>query len=123
MIVLDTSALLRFFTNDLPTKAQEVKSILEGKEKILVPNVVFPELEYVLLGQTYQANRQKIIEAFNYLRAKKNVKLTPTMQKAIDLYQKSKLDISDCAIAASALTQKAHLKSYDQELLATYNST
>ena len=49
MIVLDTSSLIRFFTNDIPSKATLVKRVIENDEKKIVPDVCFPELEYVLI--------------------------------------------------------------------------
>jgi len=52
MIVLDTSALIRFFTNDIPHQAEKVKKIIETGKRIKIPDVVFPEIEYVLLGKT-----------------------------------------------------------------------
>lgn len=45
MLYLDTNILVRFFTNDIPEKAEKVEKLLEEKS-LCIPDVVFPELEY-----------------------------------------------------------------------------
>jgi len=50
-----------FFTADDLAKAKEMQRILESGQSLCVPDVVFPELEYVLSGQVYGMNREKII--------------------------------------------------------------
>jgi len=71
MIILGTSALVRFFTNDIPEKADKIKGIIDSSIKIFIPDVVFSELEYVLLGKTYESNRKKNLKAFKFLVTKK----------------------------------------------------
>jgi predicted nucleic-acid-binding protein len=115
MLTLDTSALIRFFTNDIPEKAQEVKKIIESKEKIIIPDVVFPELEYVLFGKSYNATRAKILKAFEFLATQKNIIVSKEAKKAIEIYKATKLDIADCIIVASSLKNK--LFSFDKQLL------
>ena len=116
-VVLDTSALIRFFTNDIPPKALTVKKLVESSEEVIIPDVVLPELEYVLLGKTYNSTRSDVSKAFYFLLSKKNVKVSPVVKKAIVLYTSSKLDIADCIIAISATNKK--LLSFDKGLLST----
>lgn len=113
MIVLDTSALVRFFTNDIPAKASEVKSIIEHKE-VLIPSVVLPELEYVLTSKTYNANRAKILKVYEYLITKKNIKTSKEISLAVKLYKTSKLDIADCIIVATS--QNNDLMTFDKKM-------
>jgi predicted nucleic acid-binding protein len=115
MVTLDTSALIRFFTNDIPSKARKVKRLLEGGEKIVIPEVVFPELEYVLLGKSYNANRKKIYKAFQFLAINKKIVISDEVKRAIEIYAETKLDIADCIIASYALGNK--LFSFDKDLL------
>lgn len=115
MLTLDTSALIRFFTNDIPVKAQKVKKVVQSKEKIKIPDVVFPELEYVLLGKSYNATKTKILKAFEFLALQKNIILTKEVRGAIEIYKATKLDIADCIIVASSLKNK--LFSFDKQLL------
>lgn len=113
-IVLDTSALIRFFTRDIEEKAQKVKKLLDSDIDIFIPDVVFPELEYILMKK-YGMPRSKIIEAYLFLLSQENVKKSAYIKKAIEIYQKTKLDMADCIIAAES--QKGLLASFDKGLL------
>jgi len=112
-IVLDTNALARFFTNDIPEKAEKVEKLLE-KNSLYIPDVVLPELEYVLTNH-YNTSRGEIITAYRFLLAKKNIHTSPAIQKAVVLFEKTSLDMADCIIAAYSL--KGSLASFDRELL------
>lgn len=114
MIYLDTSSLIRFFTNDEPQKALKIKKLLEKEKEIHIPEVVFPELEYVLSGN-YKVSRKKIIEVFRFLISQPNIKLKQDIKKAVEIYQESRLDIADCLIAARSL--KGKLATFDKKLL------
>lgn len=117
MITFDTSALIRFFTNDLPSKAQRVKEVLESGEKIIIPDVVFPELEYVLLSKSYNATRKKILKAFEFLANQRKISISGNVIKAVSLYKITNLDMADCIIVATSLDNK--LLSFDKKLLTT----
>ncbi|MBI2442737.1 MAG: PIN domain-containing protein [Candidatus Levybacteria bacterium] len=112
-IVLDTSSLIRFFTRDIEEKAAKVKSLLET-EKVVIPDVVFPELEYILMSQ-YSITRDNLIEFYQFLTSQKNIQTSATIKRAVLLFEKTKLDIADCIIAASSY--KGTLASFDRELL------
>lgn len=114
MIFLDTNSLIRFFTNDEPKQALKVKRLLEKEEKVFIPEVVFPELEYVLSG-SYQASRKKIITAFQFLVSRSNIRLTLATKRAIEIFKQTMLDMADCLIAANSL--KGKLASFDKKLL------
>ena len=115
MVTFDTSALVRFFTNDIPVKASQVKRILESKEKITIPDIVFPELEYVLLSKSYNATRKKILEAFEVLITRRNVSVSSSVRKAVEIYRRTNLDMADCLIVAHSLGNR--LLSFDKKLL------
>lgn len=114
MIVVDTSALIRFFTNDDPTKALVVKELLDSPENIFVPDVVFPELEYVL-GDAYGAKRQDIEETFQFLISRPNSSVNSQVKMALEIFKQSKLDFADCLIVAQSTGKK--LASFDKEML------
>ena len=117
MVTFDTSALIRFFTNDIPSKANQVRETFESKEKITIPDVVFPELEYVLLGRSYNATRKKIFKAFEFLASHKNVSVSNEVKNAMEIYEKTSLDMADCIIVAESLDNS--LLSFDKKLLST----
>lgn len=117
MVLLDTSALIRFFTKDIESAAKDVRSIIEKEPQIKIPDVVFPELEYVLFGKTYNASRSKILKAFRFLASRRNILLSREVKSAIDLYSKTNLDIADCIVVSSSGGCK--LISYDKTFLKT----
>jgi len=114
-IALDTNSFIRFFTNDQSEKAIKVKILLEKEKNIVIPDVVFPELEYVLTGN-YDTSRETLITIFHFLSSQTNIKLPAHIKKAIQIYEKTKLDMADCIIAATSL--KGELASFDKELLS-----
>ncbi len=116
MVYLDTSSLIRFFTNDEPQKANKIKTLLEKEKEISIHPVVFPELEYVLSGN-YGVNRKEIAKIFRFLTSRPNIKLSPEISKAVEVFEKTKLDMADCLIAATSL--KGKLASFDKKLLTT----
>lgn len=113
-IVLDTSALVRFFTRDIEKKAQKVKKLLESDTDIFIPDVVFSELEYILIKK-YGLPRSKVIESYHFLITQENIKKSIYIKKAVEIYQKTKLDMADCIIAAQSMG--GSLASFDKKLL------
>lgn len=111
-IVLDTNVLVRFFTNDIPQKAEKVEKLLEEKS-LYIPDAVFPELEYVL-SNSYHSSRDEIITIYRYLLAKKNIRMSSYIEKAVAFFEKTKLDMADCIVVSYAL--KGKLASFYKEL-------
>ena len=113
-IVLDTSALIRFFTNDVPGKAEKVEKLIEDGKYIIIPDVVFPELEYVL-SSGYALPRTKILDAYRFILSRENIKTSTYIKKATEIFGETNLDMADCIIAAQS--EKGKLASFDKELL------
>ncbi len=113
-VILDTSTLIRFFTNDSPEKAKKVEKLIQEAAEIFIPDVVFPELEYVF-DRRYNLPRNKIIEAFRFLAAQNNIKTSPYISEAIKIFEDSKLDMADSIIASQS--KRGKLASFDKELL------
>lgn len=114
MIHLDTSILVRFFTNDDKAKARKVKKLLESNNELHIADVVFPELEYVLT-RVYKAPRNQIIDAFTFLISCSNIVVDSHVFSAIALYKITNLDMADCLIGVQSYNQK--LASFDDKLL------
>jgi predicted nucleic-acid-binding protein len=114
MFVLDTSALIRFLTNDIPVNAQKIKKIIESDSRLKIPDVVFPELEYVLLSKTYNATKENILKSFKFLVSKTNISVSKEVIKAVEIYEDTVLDMADCIIAANSTSDK--LVTYDKRL-------
>lgn len=113
-IVIDTNALIRFFTNDIPQKANLVEKLLKEEKHIFIPDVIFPELEYILVYQ-HKFSRKKLLKIFTFLASQNNIDMTNQARTAIFIFKKSKLDMADSIIAAYSL--KGKLASFDKELL------
>lgn len=114
MICLDTSALIRVITNDVPTKAKYVGQILESSKKVYIPSVVFLEIDYVVQGKVYGNGKDKVLKFFNYLASKKNIKISKYVRKAIVLYEVNNISFVDCLLVAYSTKYK--LVTYDNDL-------
>lgn len=114
MVCLDTSSLVRFFTNDDPVKAQKVKKLLEKEGDIRIPEVVFPELEYVLKG-VYETPRKEILLTFQFLVSRSNCKLDQAVSLAVKLFEVTSFDMADCLIISHSF--KGRLASFDHQML------
>ena len=113
-VTVDTSCLIRFFTKDDQQKAQQVKQLLNSTQSIYIPEVVFPELEYVLCAH-YQVTRLELQETFRFLLSLTNLKVNPQVITAIDIFEKTKLDMADCLI--TAYSESGKLASFDDQLI------
>ena len=111
---LDTNALIRFFTNDLPAKAEQVEKLLRTEGKIRIADVVFPELAYVLPKQ-YNFTREDVVNVCKSIFQYTNIAVSAKAKHGVHLYETSKLDMADCLIAAHSV--KGKLASFDRDLL------
>jgi len=116
MIVLDTSALLRFFTTDDEQKARKAAVLLEEERDLVIPDAVCPELEYVLTSAMYDSTRQKVSGVFRALISRRNISVSNSVLGTVEIYERTNLDMADCIIAASAAGGR--LASFDGELRA-----
>jgi len=118
MTILDTSALIRYFTRDDKVKAGKTKLLLETGKELVIPDVVFPEIEYVL-KKIPNAKRAELIKSFRFLNSLRNISITKEVREAIAIFEKTKLDMADCIIAAYSM--KGYLASFDNGLLNIAN--
>lgn len=114
MVILDTSVLVRYFTGDDKKKALLVAKLLASDENLLILDVVFIELEYVLM-KLYRASRAQMLEGYQFLVSQSNITVSKEIQQAIETYSKITLSMADCVIAAFA--SSGTLASFDKDLL------
>ena len=117
-IIVDTSALVRFFTNGIPQKASLVEKLFKAEKDIFIPDVVFTELEYILI-QKYNFPKEKLLNIYIFLSSRDNIHVTKEAKNAIAIFEKTKLDMADCIIAAYSM--KGSLASFDRNLLGIEN--
>lgn len=122
MTILDTNFIIRFFTNDNAEQAQIAKDLILSDEIVHVPDVVFPEIEYVFKSKMYDIPRDGILKAYIFLMSRNNIKVSNIAKKAIALYERSNLDMADCFIGAEAIFKNSSLASFDKKLLKVWKN-
>lgn len=76
MIALDTSALLRYLTNDRPELARSVAATIEGDDPVGVSSLVLGETIHVLRGPPYERGNPELCDTLVELLAHDNIRLT-----------------------------------------------
>ncbi len=105
--VIDTNLLVRYLTEDDPSKANEVKRLLlkasEGEVRLIIPSVVIAELVWVLQS-FYKLDRSEIVPLLNAILQTHGVEVSdkPILAGAIALYRDGTIDFIDAWIVAYA---------------------
>lgn len=113
-IILDTSGLVAFFCQPETLEANQIHNFLQTKIPCFIPDVVFSELEYVMVKK-YQLSRRKFSLAIEFLLSQNQVNFQPYLPQTLVNYRHSRLDFSDCLIAAIAKDQV--IATFDKKLL------
>ncbi|MDA1337984.1 MAG: type II toxin-antitoxin system VapC family toxin [bacterium] len=113
---LDTNILIRYLTRDIESQARKAKGLIESGNVIFIPDVVFPEVAYILISQ-YESNRNEVIDALTSIVNRDNVKCNEYILWALSLYEKTKNDIADCIIVSQSLQNLSQLATFDKVLL------
>lgn len=112
MIALDTNILVRLITQDDPQQAtlaeRLVQQATEEGEVCFVSDVVLCELEWVL-EECYGATRSDLLTAIQELASREVFAFedSDALHWAIDLFRKSKVELSDALIGSKARTEGA----------------
>jgi predicted nucleic-acid-binding protein len=105
--VIDTNLLVRYLTEDDPSKANEVKRLLlkaaEGAIRLLIPSVVIAELVWVLQS-FYKLERGEIVPLLNAILRTHGVEVSDkaVVADAIAIYVGDSIDFIDAWIVAFA---------------------
>ena len=107
MIALDTSALVRYLTDDDPAVAQRVASLIDGPEPVQVSPLVLIETVHVLRGRPYVVPNPDLADTLVELLAHQNVVLSGLDQDLAaaamrDARDRSPRHLADALIAAAA---------------------
>ena len=101
--VIDTNILVRYLTNDNPSKAKAVDSLLnkalKGELKILIPSIVIAELVWVL-ESFYEMRANEIAELVEAVVNTPGVEVTDKsiIIFALKLYRAKNMDFIDAWI-------------------------
>lgn len=107
--VIDTNLLIRYLTEDDPSKANDVRRLLlkaaQGEVRLLVPSVVIAELVWVL-ESFYKLDRSEIVPLLNAILHTHGVEVSdkPVVFDAVALYGYGTADFIDAWIVAFAKT-------------------
>ncbi len=114
MIVLDTGALVRFFTKDNESKARKVKRLLESDEELLLIDAVAMELIYTLI-RVYDQSKDQVLEILNFLLSRANIQINLELRKAFKVYEEENISITDSLLVIYGQNNK--IASFDEKLL------
>jgi predicted nucleic-acid-binding protein len=105
--VIDTNLLVRYLTEDDPSRANDVKRLLlkagQGGIRLLIPSVVIAELVWVLQSY-YKLERSEIVPLLNAILHTHGVEVSDKqiVSEAIALYRDGTIDFIDAWIVAFA---------------------
>jgi len=105
--VIDTNLLVRFLTEDDPSKANDVKRLLlkaaQGEISLLIPSVVIAELVWVLQS-FYKLERSEIVPLLNAILHTNGIEVSDktVVSDAIAIYRDEAVDFIDAWIVAFA---------------------
>jgi len=71
---VDTSILVRYFTNDIPKQAERAQEIIEGNEILQINSIIILETAYVLT-KIYKYSRESVIDALALFIQRKNIEM------------------------------------------------
>ena len=120
---LDTSALLRYITQDIPESAAAVEALLEKSDEVVVANTAFVECVFVLTRQ-YHRDRSNVQSALYVIMGIPSVTCNrPLITTALDDFvAHPSLSFEDCLLAAEArLAEAAPLYTFDKKLARQLN--
>ena len=101
--ILDTNVLVRHLTADPPEQGRRASAFLARAEELLLPDLVVAELVYVLESR-YELEHPRVAELVRAVIAfPAIVVLDQTLLlRALELYEREKLDFASSYLAASA---------------------
>lgn len=112
--LLDTNCILRYLLDDIPEQANLVaKAIMQGA---CTSPEFLAESAYVLTGSVYGFSREEVSSALLSLLEEVDCEHYSSMQYALELFQKEKLDFADCVLAARHKVEGIPVMTFDKKL-------
>ncbi len=100
---VDTNVLVRHLTGDPPAQAARATRYLQQADELLLPDLIFAEVAYVL-ESFYEAPRAQVAETLRAVLAFPAIRTVDTelLQRAVEVYDVHRLDFADAYLVASA---------------------
>ena len=126
--LVDTNYVLRFLLDDIKDQAQKVRELFQnakaGSKRVIVPLLVFVELNYIL-RKIYGFEKDKIIQQiftlaeFPYLYIEKR----DILLRALLLYRDRSVSFVDAIFVTEAFMGKKELLTFDRKLKKLLTAT
>jgi predicted nucleic-acid-binding protein len=116
--LLDTNVLVRHLTGDPPAQARRATALLRSGHELIVTDLVFAEMVYVL-ESFYETPRADIADAARGLLALPSIAVMDhdLLLRAVELYEVLRLDFAEAYLAALAeLSDVNQVASFDRRI-------
>ena len=100
---VDTNVLIRHLTGDPPEMASRATRYLETADELLLPDLMFAEVAYVL-ESFYETPRAQVATTLRAVLAFPAIRVVDAdlLQRAVEVYEVHRLDFADAFLIASA---------------------
>ena len=100
---IDTNVLIRHLTGDPTAQARMATRYLAQASQLLLPDLIFAEVAYVLESY-YEVARLQVAETLRSILAFRAIRVVDDvlLQRAVELYEAYGLDFADAYLVASA---------------------
>ena len=100
---LDTNVLIRHLTGDPPAMARRATRYLENADELLLTDLIFAEVAYVLESY-YEVPRRQVAETLRSVLSFPAVRVVDesVLLRAVEVYEVHRLDLADAYLVATA---------------------
>ena len=115
---VDTNVLIRHLTGDPPTQAAKATRYLQQADELLLADLIFAEVTYVL-ESFYETPRSQVAETLRAVLAFPTMRVIDDqlLHRAVEVYDAHRLDFADAYLVASAeRTGVGEIVSFDRAI-------
>lgn len=117
--IVDTNLIIRFITQDSKTHTELAEKIFKTSppRSLLIPDLVFAEIIYVLLS-VYELSKEEVIEIAEKILIfpKFTFENKSSLLKTLEIWRKNKISFVDAFLLAKQTLLKCKLHTFDKEL-------
>ena len=122
--LIDTNILIRYLTNDTPSHAQAVETLIRNapKRSLILSDAILIEVVFVLLS-VYELPKTELIDKMNVIIASDVFLLNRALwSKVFDIYSRYGISIVDSYMCAVSGLKKLPLLTFDKKLRSVSGS-
>ena len=100
---VDMNVLVRHLTGEPPEQAERATRYLAGADELLLPDLIFAEVAYVLESY-YEVERIRLAETLRSILAFPAIRVLDRelLQRTVEVYEVHRLDFADAYLVAGA---------------------